>query len=213
MASNACSAWWHGDCEGTDACPPRCPRFRDDDDGRPYLIRPATDAPDATDGSDAVSNLLDGTVAMYRDYPAEHRSMSIPPVHEVRIREWLDGLAARGRNVVATLDGDVVGHAAYAPLDAAVPEMLVYVDPAHHGRGLGTELTKHVLAYAASDDCDGVALDVSRDNPTAIHVYDSLGFERTDETPAEIEMHVDTDHPIVLRVRKPPADRDLHEPT
>ena len=87
--------------------------------------------------------------------------------------------------------------------------MLVYVAPAHHGRGLGTELTKHVLAYAASD---GVALDVSRDNPTAIHVYDSLGFERTDETPAEIEMRVDTDHPIVLHVRKPPADRDRHEP-
>lgn len=212
MASNACSAWWHGDCEGTDLCPPRCPRFRDDD-GRPYLLRPATDAADATDGSDASGSLLDDTVAMYRDYPTEHRSMGIPPVHEVRIRQWLDDLAARGRNVVATLDDDVVGHAAYAPRDAAVPEMLVYVDPDHHGRGLGTELTKHVLAYAASDGCDGVALDVSRDNPAAIHVYDSLGFERTDETPAEIEMRVDTDHPIVLHVRKPPADRDLDEPT
>lgn len=203
MASNACGAWWHGDCEGTSACPPRCPRFRDGD-GRPYLVQLA--AADAADG------LLDGAVAMYRDYPAEHRSMGIPPVHEVRIREWLDGLAARGRNVVATLDGDVVGHAAYAPRDAAVPEMLVYVDPDHHGRGLGTELTKHVLAHAASDGCDGVALDVARDNPTAIHVYDSLGFEPTDETPMEVEMRVDTDHPIVLHVRKPPADRDLEAP-
>ncbi|WP_323675981.1 GNAT family N-acetyltransferase [Halorubellus sp. PRR65] len=203
MASNACGAWWHGDCEGTDACPPRCPRFRDRDDGRPYLVRPAADA---TDDS------MDDVVAMYRDYPAEHRSMGVPPVHDARIREWLDRLADRGRNVVATLDGDVVGHAAYAPLHADVPEMLVYVDPDHHGRGLGTELTKHVLAYAASDGCDGVALDVARDNPTAIGVYESLGFEPTDETPMEVEMAVDTDHPVVLHVRRPPADRDLHEP-
>lgn len=208
MASNACSAWWHGNCEGTPECPPRCPRFRDSD-GRAYLLQVAADGPG---GNDPTDGLLDGVVAMYRDYPAEHRSMGIPPVHEARIREWLDGLAARGRNVVATLDGDVVGHAAYAPRDADVPEMLVYVDPAHHGRGLGTELTKHVLAYAAADGCDGVALDVSRDNPTAIHVYESLGFEPTDETPMEVEMRVDTDHPIVLHVRKPPADRDLEAP-
>lgn len=199
MASNACGAWWHGDCRGTEACPPRCPRYRDRD-GRPYLVQPASSA------------TRDGVVAMYRDYPAEHRSMGIPPVHEERIREWLDRLGERGRNIVATLDDDVVGHAAYAPLDAAVPEMLVYVDPAHHGRGLGTELTKHVLAYAAGDGCDGVALDVSRDNPTAIHVYESLGFEKTDETPMEFEMAVGTDDPIVLHVRKPPAERDLDPP-
>jgi ribosomal protein S18 acetylase RimI-like enzyme len=203
MASNACGAWWHGDCEGTSACPPRCPRFRDDE-GRAYLVQLLAD--DGADGR------LDDLVGMYRDYPTEHRSMGIPPTHEARIRDWLDGLAARGRNVVATLDGDVVGHAGYAPRDAAVPEMLVYVDPDHHGRGLGTELTKHVLAHATADGCDGVALDVSRDNPTAIHVYESLGFEPTDETPMEVEMRVDTDHPIVLHVRRPPAERDLDAP-
>ncbi|NHN43228.1 GNAT family N-acetyltransferase [Halorubellus sp. JP-L1] len=200
MASNACSSWWHGDCEGTEHCPPRCPRFLDAE-GRPYLVQPTAD------------DSLDGVVDMYRDYPAEHRSMGIPPAQEPVIRDWLDTLLERGRNFVATLDGTVVGHAGYAPADADVPEMLVYVDPDHHGHGLGTELTKHVLAHAASSGCDGVALDVARDNATAIHVYRELGFEPTDETPMEYEMEVSTDASIVLHVQRPPAERDLEKPT
>jgi GNAT superfamily N-acetyltransferase len=199
VASNACSSWWHGECEGTEHCPPRCPRFLDRE-GHPYLVQPVT--------GDSLEEIVD----MYRDYPDEHRSMGVPPAHEERVHDWLETLHDRGRNFVATLDDAVVGHAAYAPVDADVPEMLVYVDPDHHGRGLGTELTKHVLAFAASDDCDGVALDVSRDNETAIHVYRELGFEPTDETQMEYEMQVSTDHSIVLHVQRPPAERDLEPP-
>jgi RimJ/RimL family protein N-acetyltransferase len=200
MASNACSSWWHGDCEGTPACPPRCPRFVDRD-GRAYLVEPAT--------SDGIDDIVD----MYRDYPIEHRSMGLPPRSEPRIREWLERLDDRGRNFAATHDGHVVGHAAYAPLDADVPELIVYVDPDYHGRGLGTELVTHVLADASANDCSGVALDVDRGNLAAIHVYRDLGFETVDETPTDYEMHVATDDPIVLHLRKPPAERDLDRPT
>lgn len=196
MASSSCDAWYHGECQGTPLCPPRCPRFFDRED-HAYIVRPA-------DESDR-----DGILEMYRDYPAEHRSMGVPPKHETRLEQWLDRLQERGQNFVATRDGDVVGHALYSPTTAAVPEMLVYVDPEYHGRGLGTELTKHVLAFAAESGHDAVSLDVDRDNTTAINVYHELGFERTDETPMEYEMELPTDASIVMQIRLPPAERDV----
>ncbi|MFT4921543.1 MAG: ribosomal protein S18 acetylase RimI-like enzyme [Haloarculaceae archaeon] len=201
MASDACDSWWHGDCEGTAGCPARCPRYLDRV-GRAYVVRPLDEA--HADVADVV--------AMYRDYPDKHRSMGVPPIAEPRVRSWLDRLADRGRNLVATRDGVIVGHAAYAPLDDAEPEMLVYVDPDYHGRGLGTELTKHVLAQAAEDGASAITLDVDQENTTAISVYEDLGFEPTDETPMEIEMQVSTDDRVVLHVRRPPAQRDLERP-
>lgn len=196
MSTTSCDAWYHGECQGTPLCPPRCPRFFDRE-GRAHVVRPATTAD------------LEGVIEMYVDYPDEHRSMGIPPRVEPRIRQWVDSLQERGRNFVATIDGDVVGHSAYSPTTAAVPEMLVYVEPDYHGRGLGTELTKHVLAYAAEEGHDGVALDVDRDNTTAINVYRELGFERTDETPTEYEMELSADASIMMHVRLPPAERDV----
>lgn len=199
MAAESCGHWFHGECEGTSLCPPRCPRHFDDA-GRAYVVRPY----DARDHA--------ALVAMYRDYPDAHRSMGVPPQTEAMIRDWLDALEDSGRNFVAVHDDAVVGHAAYAPVDAAEPEMVVYVDPDFHGRGLGTELTKHVLAYAAEDDCDAVALDVDRDNAAAIHVYRDLGFTETDRTPMELEMELPTDADVVLRIRRPPAERDVPGP-
>jgi GNAT superfamily N-acetyltransferase len=197
MGSQSCGYWYHGECEGTPLCPPRCPRFVDRRD-RPTIVRPAT-----TDD-------LESLVEMYRSYPDSDRSMGIPPRVEPRIRSWLNRLFERGRNFVATANGrDVLGHSCYAPTTADVPEMLVYVAPDEHGRGLGTELTKHVLAYAAEEDHDAVALDVARENAAAIGLYRDLGFERTDETPTEYEMELSTDAPIALYVRRPPAERDV----
>jgi RimJ/RimL family protein N-acetyltransferase len=199
MMGESCGSWFHGECEGTSLCPPRCPRYFDDA-GRSYVVRPF-EPRDRT-----------ALVAMYRDYPDDHRSMGVPPRTEVQIRDWLDALEDSGRNFVAVYDDDVVGHAGFAPADTPEPEMLVYVDPAVHGRGLGTELTKHVVAFAAEDDCDAVALDVDRDNAAAIHVYRDLGFKETDSTPMEIEMELHTDTDVVLHIRRPPAERDVPRP-
>lgn len=196
METSACGGWGVDDCEGTPFCPPRCPRFVGKH-GTPYLVRPAPD------GADPSPELVD----LYVDYPTEHRSMGLPPTTERGVRDWLAGLHERGTNLVAW-DGDrVVGHAAFAPDDGDEPEFLVYVDPAVHGRGLGTELTKQAVAYAAAAGHRALTLHVDTDNRVAIAVYRSLGFSVVDRGPVELEMRLPLDGPTAAESQLAPAAR------
>ncbi|WP_256299680.1 GNAT family N-acetyltransferase [Haloarchaeobius salinus] len=196
MASNVCGGWNADSCEGTPYCPPRCPRFVGKH-GTGYLIQPVRDS------TEPPAALLE----MYRDYPQEHRSMGLPPVTEGQIRGWLDRLLSRGTNLLAR-DGDrVVGHAGFAPDDGDEPEFLVYVDPAYHGRGLGTELTRHAIAHAAAAGHRALRLNVDSDNRTAISVYRKLGFEIIDRSGVELEMRLPLDGPTAAESQLAPAAR------
>lgn len=196
MATNACDGWDIDGCEGTPYCPPRCPRFVGKH-GTGFLIQPlpATEEPP------------ESLVEMYVDYPPEHRSMGIPPTTERQIRSWLSTLHGRGTNLLAW-DGDrVVGHTGFAPHDGDEPEFLVYVDPAYHGRGLGTELTRHAIAHAAAAGHRALRLNVDSNNRTAIAVYRKLGFEIIDNSGAELEMRLPLDGPTAVESQLAPAAR------
>jgi ribosomal protein S18 acetylase RimI-like enzyme len=52
----------------------------------------------------------------------------------------------------------------------------VAVDPQYRGRGIGRQLTARALQHAREQNGRSVMLQVREDNPTAIHLYDSLGF-------------------------------------
>ncbi len=194
---NACPAWNPATCDGTEGCPPRCPRFVDHR-GDPLLVEPSSPCH------------VDAIVAMYEDYPDAHRSMGLPPVLSERIVEWVEHLHDVGVNFLAR-DGDrVVGHAAYASTASAEPEFVVYVDPAYHGRGIGTELTRHAIAYAVEAGHGALTLDVDAANERAIHVYRKMGFETVESTHADLEMRLSLEDPIAERVRLPPAQRSAH---
>lgn len=197
MTTDTCPAWNPTACDGTVGCPPRCPRFVDKH-GELLLVEPAS-----ADGIEAI-------VPMYEEYPDAHRSMGLPPVLAERIREWLEGLFEIGVNFVAR-DGDrVVGHAAYAPADSDEPEFIVYVDPDYHGRGIGTELCRHAIAYAVEAGHEALTLDVDSANERAIHVYRKMGFETVDSAHADLEMRLSFEEAIAERVRLPPAQREAH---
>lgn len=197
MNSDSCPVWNPDECEGAAGCPPRCPRFIDKQ-GEPALIEPYQ------------TNQLEWLVSMYAGYPDEHRSMGLPPVFEEQIYDWLESLIASGANFVARKGDRVIGHAAYAPKSDAEPELIVFVDPERHERGIGTELCKHIIAYAADAGHDALVLDVDSTNKRAISVYRRMGFNLINQTGNDIRMRLPFDTDVVETVQCPPAERKAY---
>ncbi|WP_225336345.1 GNAT family N-acetyltransferase [Halomicrobium urmianum] len=165
-ADYRCAYWEPGTCEGSPHCPPRCPRFVDRD-GEPWVVRPAGEAD------------RDALVDLYEDAsPSDRvRGRAVPPGGRTRVAEWLADLVADGCDVVAARDGHVVGHALYAPTDAAEPELSAFVRPGYRCRGIGTELAKHVAATATAADRDALAAVADADDDAARGLCDRIGFE------------------------------------
>lgn len=174
----------HGsDRTGAGTHPPRSSRFVDST-GAMLRVRPF-------EPEDA-----EQLVSFYEDYPSRHRSMSLPPLARPQIEAWIEKLAERGRNLLV-FDGDrLVGHAAYSPREGAEPELVVFVDDDYHGRGIGTELCRQVIAYAAADGHESIKLNVDVDNEAAVHVYESLGFYTVDHSGKRLLMRLDIDEDV-----------------
>ena len=71
----------------------------------------------------------------------------------------------------------ILGFMGMSPPDRV--EML-FVDPAHSGRGVGAALIRHALAKHGT-----LALDVNEQNPAAIRFYVNRGFIRTGRSPLD----------------------------
>lgn len=127
---------------------------------------------------------------MYGAFGAGHRAQGLPPIQDHRLADWLDRLFEQGWNIVAARDGELLGHAVLTPIDAGEPELAVFVHPEYHGRGIGTELCRHVVARASASGCDAIVLDVERRNHVALSVYRSLGFEVVENARGELHMRL-----------------------
>jgi GNAT superfamily N-acetyltransferase len=189
----SCDGWDGSECEGTVHCPARCPRFVDKRGAR-WTIRPAVRAD--------VAPLAE----MYERFGAENRAQGLPPVTRSRRFGWLDTLFSDGSNVVAERNGELYGHAVYTPTDTARPELAVFVSPDMQGRGVGTELCRHVIADAAAGGREGLELHVKNGNRVAQSVYRTVGFELAERN-SDLRMTLDFDQPIATQVRWPPLVR------
>lgn len=194
QAGAACSAWDNSRCEGTQFCPARCPRAYDDE-GRPYIVRPFDDGDD------------DALLGMYDDMDREPPTLGLPPATHEHRKRWLSSLTENGLNFVAEVDDRIVGHIAAVPADDHNPELVVFLHPGYRGRGIGTELLKHLVAHAEERGAESLRLTVSSGNRRAIHVYDNLGFDAVDRLKRKLEMSLDLDGELASRVSRPPADR------
>jgi aminoglycoside 6'-N-acetyltransferase len=81
---------------------------------------------------------------------------------------------------VVELDGDVVGwiqwQAEEEP-DYRHASVDIYLDPAVHGRGIGTDAVATVVAHVVRDrGHHRVEIDPATDNPAAIRCYEKVGF-------------------------------------
>lgn len=105
-------------------------------------------------------------------------------------------------------NSEVVGHVAAVPVDSAAPEFVIFVHQDHQNNAVGTELVKQLIAYADDRGHEGLTLEVSTGNESAITVYENVGFEVTKEKLSEIEMELDLDGPLAERLQRPPAERE-----
>lgn len=81
---------------------------------------------------------------------------------------WLDGL---------WLDGQLVGFANYFLLSPTRMKLdKLYLDPAWHGRGLGSLLLQYVAARSRQQGCEWLQLAVNKHNRLAIRAYQRNGF-------------------------------------
>jgi RimJ/RimL family protein N-acetyltransferase len=200
--SAVCRYWTPAECEGSAHCPPRCPRFVDRE-GHPWVVRPFEPGD------------RDALVGTYEEFPPGDRAQGIPPRGRDCIEDWLDTVLTEGCNFVAVADGTVGGHALYTPTDDPVPEFAVFVHRDHQDRGLGTELSRQILATAATAEREALTLVVKPSNRAARRLYDRLGFETAEEftadravgRPAAIRMRRPLEEPTTVEYRQPPVVR------
>jgi RimJ/RimL family protein N-acetyltransferase len=156
---------------------------------------------------------LQALVEFYDAYPSQDRSMSLPPLTRPQIEPWVEKIDSQGRSILASYDGQLIGHVAYVGSDSDVaaegcePELIVFVDSEYQNRGLGTELCRQAMAHAADDGHPALRLHVSTENERAIAVYESLGFVEVDREGKHIEMRVPLQGEVVENVQAPPAER------
>ncbi|MWV38555.1 GNAT family N-acetyltransferase [Natrialba sp. INN-245] len=172
---------------------------------------PPTTVPDRDDreitleAAGALSgDLLADVVEMYVRFDPADRAQGIPPTGEERIRSWLEGIGEESVNVVATHDGDVVGHAMLVPdiddpdgehEEIADPaggewELAIFVVQDYQRAGIGTMLLEHLLGRAIDLGIEWVWLTVERWNHPAIALYERVGFETTGSQSFEQEMAI-----------------------
>ena len=100
-----------------------------------------------------------------------------------------DELRAQGIRYERLLVGDeFVGFAAYGPTEPAGDFKLhkLYLDPARHGRGLGSLLLQHCLRAAAELGARRLVLTVNKRNAKAIAAYRRNGFALVDSVVVDI---------------------------
>jgi Predicted acetyltransferase len=81
--------------------------------------------------------------------------------------------------LLAKEGGRSVGCVAMRPLEPGVCEMKrMFIEPEHHGRGIGKALATRLIEVARASGYDVMRLDTSRHQAPAIALYQKLGFQR-----------------------------------
>jgi len=158
---------------------PKPPTTFEDREGRSITVR-------HYDGDEDREALM----AMYEAFDPADRAQGIPPTSEERIESWLDAITGDGTvNVVATHDGDAVGHATLVPDEPeGTAELAIFVLQAYQHAGIGTRLLETLLGAGEAAGFDRVWLSVERWNDPAISLYEKVGFRASDTESFEHEM-------------------------
>jgi L-amino acid N-acyltransferase YncA len=101
------------------------------------------------------------------------------PLDAEEAQAWWDMHGKRSYLLVATDDTGVVGWARLLPWKQRgfdVVECLVYVDPVHHGLGIGASLLKELMKEARGLGYLTVVASVAKDNRAGLALFTRQGF-------------------------------------
>lgn len=114
---------------------------------------------------------------MYRKFEPKEWSQGLPPRLEDKREEWLSYVVDKGINLLAIMEGRVVGHATLFEMDPGKSyEYLIFVHQDYQDRGIGTALTQVTRELAREMGCSQIWLTVEARNFKAVHVYEKVGF-------------------------------------
>jgi RimJ/RimL family protein N-acetyltransferase len=115
--------------------------------------------------------------AMYRGFEPKEWSQGLPPRLEQKREEWLRYVVDKGINLLAIMEGKLVGHAALFEIKRGRDyEYLIFVHQDYQDRGIGTALSQAMKDLAQEMECSKIWLTVGAINRKAIHVYKKVGF-------------------------------------
>jgi L-amino acid N-acyltransferase YncA len=102
---------------------------------------------------------------------------------ETDVPEWerWDATHLRDHRLVASLDNEIVGWAALAPVSTrgvyeGVAEVSVYVSAAHHGRGIGRQLLETLVARSESGGIWTLQAGIFPENGASVALHEKCGF-------------------------------------
>ena len=136
---------------------------------RTFAIRPATN-----DDVRAIVGIYNWAVNQ------TFATIDSEPLSTEEAADWWETHARRSRLVVATDDSGVIGWARLFPWKHRgidVVEDLVYVDPVHHGRGIGRALLTELIKQATRLGYRTIVATVATDNRSGLQLHEKLGFE------------------------------------
>ena len=108
----------------------------------------------------------------YRDYPATPDEMA-----QLYAPDNMTPLTAEDQN------GNIIAHIAIRIPDIANPKAVklgfIIVDDSLRGKGYGKELIRQTIDYARKNlNATSISLGVFKNNPPALHCYESVGFRK-----------------------------------
>jgi L-phenylalanine/L-methionine N-acetyltransferase len=105
----------------------------------------------------------------------------LPYQRPEQTRKWLESLSADALNIVAVLDGEIVGQAGLERRPGRrthAAELGIGVHDDHQGKGVGTALMQEIVDAADNWLALGrLELTVFADNAPAIRLYEKFDFE------------------------------------
>jgi GNAT superfamily N-acetyltransferase len=126
---------------------------------------------------------------MYQGFEPKEKSQGLPARLEQQREGWLRYMVDEGINLLAIMQGKVVGHAALFEMErGARCEYLIFVHQDYQDRGVGTALTEIIKELAQEMGFDQIWLTVKASNVKAIHIYEKAGFRIMDSLDIECVM-------------------------
>ncbi len=135
----------------------------------PFAIRPATN-----DDVKAIVGIYNWAVNQ------TFATIDAEPLSTEEAAAWWEQHGRRSKLIVATDESGVIGWARLFPWKQRgidVVEDLVYVDPVHHGKGIGRALLTELIKQAKGLGYKTIVATVATDNRSGLQLHSKLGFE------------------------------------